>query len=239
MICTLWQYHVRQQHNLNYRLVAALFADDTRQARVLVEAGADPNTPCYPRSHSAFPSILSQLRHPLARPRTAFLVACGTDYGWSLEEIQKLRRHPDDRLLICSMIQHGADLNTRTDYNQSALLGAVTNNHFNVAKELLKHPADVNAQDNAGRTPLMWAVMDNEPEMVRLLLASGANVRVRDSDGNNAIYYSVWACSNPEIIRQLLEYHADPTGTNDRGESALTYTVNTPETTALLRTYHK
>jgi ankyrin repeat protein len=70
----------------------------------------------------------------------------------------------------------------------------------------LHHGIDVDKADKAGRTPLMWACMDNEPDMVRLLLTSGANVQIQDEGGDDALYYSVWAGGNADIMRQLVAH---------------------------------
>ena len=230
-----WLRQAKRLKVMNRQLVAALLKEDTKRARGLVELGADPNTPLYPPETISIGWMINEALHRHSPVTTAFLQACGTGYGWSSDSIAALRHYPDDPVLVKTMLDHGAHLNAVSDYQQSALLGAVASYHIHVAELLLKCGISVDAKDQAGQTPLMWACMDNEPDMVHLLLAHGAKVSIRDNDGNYALFYSVWSGGNANVIRQLLALGANPTVRNKMGQSALTWGASSRETITLLR----
>ncbi len=65
--------------------------------------------------------------------------------------------------------------------------------------------ADLEARNNYGRTPLHEAVLRGSPEDSEVLLAAGVDVRSRA--GKTVL---MLACGNPEKMRLLLDYNADP-----------------------------
>ena len=65
--------------------------------------------------------------------------------------------------------------------------------------------ADLEARNNYGRTPLHEAVLRGSLEDTKVLLAAGADVRSRA--GETVL---MLACGNPEKMRLLLDYDANP-----------------------------
>ncbi len=78
-------------------------------------------------------------------------------------------------------------------------------------RELLRRGADPNARNDAGATALMWATHD--AESTRLLLEYGADVSARSDDGRTAIVTAAGRYGSAPVIRQLLDYGADPSDT--------------------------
>ena len=69
-----------------------------------------------------------------------------------------------------------------------------------------KKKIDVNVQDNEDRTLLHIACQANQLKCVELLLSAGADVSIKDKQGQTAITLT----KEPEIIKMLTEYGADP-----------------------------
>ena len=103
---------------------------------------------------------------------------------------------PDEFLELCKSgspieiqiaINNGADINTRTIYNGTALMIAAANNSAEAVKVLLDAGADINAQAKDGWSALMEADANNNADVLKLLLDSGADVSIQDITGKKAI----------------------------------------------------
>jgi ankyrin repeat protein len=79
--------------------------------------------------------------------------------------------HPE---VVALLIQHGADVNAKTDSGFVALFWAARYGHDRVAKVLIEHGADVNARDKDGITALKWAEPNHQAKVIALLQAAGA-----------------------------------------------------------------
>ena len=97
-------------------------------------------------------------------------------------------QNDDTRALL--LLRHGAKVNTRGEFDETALLLAAKANRLALARELIRRGADVNAPDKRGLSPLMRASDGGFPDMARLLLASGARTDARDKEGKTAMDYA-------------------------------------------------
>src|SRR5437667_8668466 len=82
---------------------------------------------------------------------------------------------------------------TRLQKNETgytALTGAVSQNHNEVAKLLLKKGANVNHQYEGGFTPLMHAAFAGNVELVNLLLEKGADPNARNGEGKTPLTFA-------------------------------------------------
>ena len=85
---------------------------------------------------------------------------------------------------VQSLLEHGAEVNTRTDHDNSTPLHISANAGLNeVVRVLLKYGADIDAKDDKGWTPLHNAAKSGEHEVVRMLLKCGANASTKDYEG--------------------------------------------------------
>ena len=101
--------------------------------------------------------------------------------------------------IIKILLENGADMNTKNEYGQTALIStsmchivnefswfiyATENNdsegHKEVLKFLLKNDADINAKDNFGRTALFHATKCGNKDIVEILIQSGADINTKD-----------------------------------------------------------
>jgi ankyrin repeat protein len=125
----------------------------------------------------------------------------------------------DDKAMIKLLLQHNADVNTKSRKNATALISAAWNGDFEITKLLLERGADINAQTSSGTTALMSAAYSHHLEVTKLLITHGADVNAQDSEGNTALILSEFADS--DYVSYLIEHGADITIINSNGQRAL------------------
>lgn len=114
-----------------------------------------------------------------------------------------------DAVGVISLLQQGADSNSKIDGRAPVLLEASFSGNSQIVRALIAAGANVNAKNNLGITPLMTAIAGDNREMLEILLGSGANVNLRDSKGMTPLFYASLS-GNADIVRVLIKYGADP-----------------------------
>jgi len=101
--------------------------------------------------------------------------------------------------LVKSLLEEGADVDSRDKTGRTALHIAASAGHIDIVKLLLAKGARLDIRDNAGRAPIhygaeglygganpqKWSV-----EMVRLLMDAGADINVQDDIGWTPLHYA-------------------------------------------------
>jgi ankyrin repeat protein len=103
------------------------------------------------------------------------------------------------------LLEHGADVNARTNVGWTSLRVAASNGRVEVARVLLEHGANVGAEDDEGRTPLHIAAEHKKVEVARVLLEHGANVGAEDNEGKTA--FQIASAEGHDEIMKLLSEH--------------------------------
>ena len=184
LACYMWVRREQLQYTLNRQLIAALLKNDMKQARVLVEAGADPNTREEPAPAPTLSLLMQKLLHPSPPTTntgsTAFLLACrvkiiavkGSNPAGSYFF------HPPDPQLTQTMLLHGANVHAKDREGTTALhtvvvctyIGASLSDNMNtyntnkeVISQLLAYGADPDEEGKAyrgmfGKTPMKSAL---------------------------------------------------------------------------------
>ena len=89
-----------------------------------------------------------------------------------------------DLIKVNRLIQQGAEVNARDQYDWTPLHDAVIQGHLDIVKALITAGADVNAQDNEERyAPLHEAARMQYPEIKQILLAAGADPTITNNIG--------------------------------------------------------
>ena len=96
------------------------------------------------------------------------------------------------------MIRHGISVNLCTHKDDSLLMLATYNGHFETSKMLLKNGADIDRINQRGQTPLEGVCFKGNLDMVKLLVANGAKVN------RNAFIYATMF-GNKDVLRFLKE----------------------------------
>ncbi len=91
-------------------------------------------------------------------------------------------------------------------------------------EHLLIRGANPNAADAQGFTPLHFAAQQGALAAARLLLDGGANVDAANAHGNTPLWVAVFNSNGwQDMIELLVSYGADPTFTNNAGQSPIEF----------------
>jgi ankyrin repeat protein len=206
--------------------------------RLLLDAGADPNTA---NAFGATPLmwcagdavkirlLLSKGAKVDARSqlgRTPLLIAAAYD---GATEAARL------------LIENGADVNVRDKAGISVLEQAASSNHIELVRLLLLKGAHVNTADESGFTALMAAADngDRNADMVKLLLEHGAAVNVKTGESSEIVkngptalghltpLHLAAAQANYEAVEALVKAGADVNAKDVRNATPLVFAVAT------------
>jgi uncharacterized protein len=87
----------------------------------------------------------------------------------------------------------GGDINAvaTNGSGYTALTGAVTSGHTEIAKWLLENGAEPNYSYANGYTPFLAAAANGHLEILKALLGHGADLRAKTTDGKNALTFAI------------------------------------------------
>ena len=147
--------------------------------------------------------------------RATFLDLANND---ELVELYKLQQcmHPNGILLesarigdlekVKECLTNGANVNAKSDLtHKTALIKALNNNHFEIAKYLVKNGADVNPEN--GEIPLIWASENGHFEIVKFLVENGADVNIKNNYNYTALKWALLV-EHREIVKFLVAHGA-------------------------------
>nr|XP_022906763.1 uncharacterized protein LOC111418452 [Onthophagus taurus] len=106
------------------------------------------------------------------------------------------------------LIEKGADVNAKTNSNQTALHYAAIYGNIEVGRLLLENGVDVNWKDTSETTPLHFTAHKGDMEFGRLLLENGADINAKTNEGETPLYFAILN-KKFEFGRLLIENGAD------------------------------
>ena len=162
-------------------LYQAIQRNHLSAAKMLLEAGADPNIPTDAHT-TALSWAAAQGREEsmqLLLQQTAIDLDIPDKSGQT-----PLLRAADAGHTKCIrlLLDKGANVKHADEQGRTALSLAALKGLKVVAKLLLKNDAEINAQDKKGNTALALAAENNHDAVVRFLLESGADAELADED---------------------------------------------------------
>ncbi len=125
-----------------------------------------------------------------------------------------------DSALTARLLQLGADVNKLSLDGWPALMYALNNRHYSVARLLIEHGAELNKTYTDGTTPLILAIRNGDLEMAEYMIRKGSDVEIADEKGITPLMYAV-GIDSIAIADMLLYYGADPLKKDNFGASAL------------------
>jgi ankyrin repeat protein len=121
---------------------------------------------------------------------------------------------------VQTLLEKGADPNTRNLSGQTPLMAAVSFGYEPITRLLLSYGAYINTQASKYETPLATAATHGYDRIVRILVASGAHVDMGKGTGKTALSQAA-THGQDRIVELLLDCGADIDAVNWTGETAL------------------
>ncbi|MCJ1462698.1 hypothetical protein MMC07_001301 [Pseudocyphellaria aurata] len=111
----------------------------------------------------------------------------------------------DDEAYLLPIIQAGADLEAKTNYECTPLINAVSKDRVRAVKCLLDTGADINGIGQYGQSPVQYAVEFNSHACLRLLLDRGADCMVRCEEKGPTIIQIAVRHGDLKTVTMLLD----------------------------------
>lgn len=218
LACYLWVKQEQRQYAINRALIDALRQGNISGARLLVNAGANPNTRYLPPPQPTISMLIDLFLHrphtAMDNSPTAFMIACGdiyvqetfpaTPYNSTIVMPVDKKGDPELTDLARLMLAHGAVIDARDANGCTALMLASDIYTDGMVALLLDSGAQTDLQDDNGQTALHHAAISGDPDAVQLLIKHHANVYLTDTEGYTADDLAHHGIHKAKII-QLLE----------------------------------
>lgn len=122
----------------------------------------------------------------------------------------------DDIYKVFALLICGADPNSKSYNNNTALIEAVYGSNATMVKLLIDKGADVNAKGYFNFTPLEAAVRANSPKLIEILLLYGADPNIKASSDQPPLKWAI-EIESLEVADLLLRFGADPNAEINKG----------------------
>jgi ankyrin repeat protein/serine/threonine protein kinase/Flp pilus assembly protein TadD len=143
------------------------------------------------------------------------------DMGFAIhkEALWELARK-GNRDKVKDLLDKGADVDSKGEYDNTALIGAAEEGHADIVRLLLADGAYVDARNQWQETALILAAEEGHTEVIRQLLENNAAVNLRDEWERTAL---MWAAirGHAHIAAMLLAEGADISAKDRNGKRAL------------------
>merc|ERR1719334_665018 len=136
-------------------------------------------------------------------------------------------RTKEEIQIVQLMLQHNPDVNVQFDNRETSIIVVAQEGYKEIViatqKEYISHRADIHAADEKGRTALHLATISRNCNFVEVLL-SGASldlINQRDHTSGSTIMMKAVRKGDFSMLQLLLNHQADPTLTDNNGETPL------------------
>ena len=205
-------------------LVMAVKGNYGEVAKVLVEAGSDPNTPYVDDdgdSHNLLFDAIMVENDAFA----LLLISKGADIKHTDEKkvttlLQASHRGLTDVVkALLEKDSSAAYINAASEDAITPLIAAASEGNTDCVKLLVDAKVDVNAKDKDGTNALMAASARGNVDVVKLLLGAGASVNEQNTDGHTALMFAYNGKNQVETLwERYNQYVADAQETGEEAE---------------------
>jgi ankyrin repeat protein len=120
----------------------------------------------------------------------------------------KARTLASQRPICRLLLQRGANINSGSGRQNTALHEAASSNSLPLVQMFLAKGANINSVNDKKQTPLHLAARNGQTSTLHVLVQRGANINCLDIDGSTALHHAVLSRS-PETVRALVELGLD------------------------------
>lgn len=188
-------------------------------ARILLEAGADPNLRT---RHGDLPLVLAA-GGTLAEPDSDLWCSSGINTSGpdnNAGEAFRTAAANGSIELVQLLLDAGADIDATDTWCSTALLAAAKHDNIDVLQLLLDVGAEIEATDCWANTALLAAAKYDNRVAIQILLDAGADIDAKD-DFSRSLLQIVSKHGNSETVELLLDTGADIDATDICGVTAL------------------
>jgi ankyrin repeat protein len=129
--------------------------------------------------------------------------------------------HANDLDTAELLLRSGADPNVANEFRMTPLSQACTNGSDAFVRLLLKSGANPNTPIATGETPLMTCAKSGSVDAVKRLVEFGAAIEAREPAQNQTALMWAAAEHHPEVVKALIEAHADLKAHSKAGFTAI------------------
>lgn len=233
-------------------LAAAARGKQLEAARLLLNAGADPNLagksttsapapgPNYSRPGVSGPYVplqvaVSKSDTAMVKLLLSFKADPNTLSPWSTPPFILAGLALFDSEMLRAFLDAGADANAEISSGWPLLSRAAANGFSEPVELLLAHGAKPDAKDNEGRTAISRAAEQNCLKCVQSLIAAKATVDATDPSGMTALNWAIFV-ANREMAEALLAAAADANQKDKNGDTPLHYAARMRTPTEITKT---
>ena len=210
----------REKEKREYRLLAAIRAQDEKAVRQLLSEGTNPNL-LLGNGESILNYAVAGQNASMVRILLEAGAAANAGNSLGITPLMTASRH-EYIAIIDLLMQCGANPNTHDNGGKTVLFYAVESGNLDMLSMFLGGGASVNATDRMGGNVLHHAVAMENMVVANMLLNSGANVNSRDIFGNTALLIAAQK-NNFSLFSTLAARGADPHISNNDGLTAVDF----------------
>ena len=128
--------------------------------------------------------------------------------------------------VVKELIKYGADVNTISGTQSSALRSTCFSGYIDIVKYLVKKGADIHQRNKLGSTCLMNTVRN--VDLCEFIINRGANIDMQDNYGRTALHYAVKE-GKLEVVKLFLQYGANASIRDKYDQDALMLACMEPQ----------
>ena len=196
-------------------LIKSVRDDDFKQAKLLIENGANVNAKDMVEGDVLGWAILN---NNFAMVR--FLVENGAKIGSHLRGAVST----NNMEMVRYLVKKGADINAKDELGWDSLISACMKGNMEMVEFLLSNGANLNTRtDDDGQNVLMrtaWYEYDENLALAEYFVKKGIDINARDKMGNTALLIAA-KNEQPKMVELLLALGADKNVRNNEGKSVL------------------
>jgi|GEM_PF-2445749 len=110
------------------------------------------------------------------------------------------------------------NINQKDNRNNTALMMACKNGHFDIVQYLVEHGAKINTKNKFNETPLIFACLNERFDMVQYLVDHGADIHCENNYGQTPLKIALLK-NNDHLTQYFIDHHSTDASYHDSDHS--------------------